>query len=185
MAKLTVTVRGTGRNMATKAKPRKPKPKPSPAARPRQGRGLELYAPGVGLLRLPFLPDSIQLTDLGDTWTDIPRPGRRPLLVREGVNNAKMTFAVELWDGGGSILDQQADLRRLAKAATPVVVSIANEAWRGMRITGLAVTHTAWDNPDGRPTRGTADLELTEASDAAAVIGPVVKVKGKGRGMAK
>lgn len=166
MASVTVLIKGTA----------------EADARAAGDRRMRMYTREAGLLRLPLIPVSRSTTDVQDVWEEVDRPGRAPLLIRTGKNLEKLAFGAELYDRGRSVADYQRLLRRLARSEDPTVVILSAEHMGTFRITGLAFTDTN-ENADGKPTRSTADIELTEDSDASPIVGPVPR--GKGKNMAR
>lgn len=166
MASVTLLIKGTAEQDARKA----------------GDRALRMFTREAGLLRLPFVPEAISTSDAADVWETIDRPGRKPILIRSGKNLEKLSFAARLYSGGRSIAGMQKQLRQLAASQDPIVVTFADDDRGVFRITGLAFTDTD-ETSGGKPTESVADIELTEDSDAAPVVGPVPR--GRGKNMAK
>ena len=163
MASVTVTLDGT----------------PEDTARRSGDKHLRMFTREAGLMLLPLLPVSVSTSDVADVWETVDRPKRKPLLYRVGKNLEKPSYALELWNKGASVDGQKRQLKALARSQDPVVVTMASNEWGTYRVTGLAFTDSEW-LPGGRPSRCTVDIELTEASDAAVVVGPVPHGGGKG-----
>lgn len=150
-------------------------------ARAAGDRHLRMFSRDVGLVVLPLVPTTVSTSGAADAWESVDRPGRKPLLYRAGKSLENPTFAVELWAKGASVEPQKRQLRDLAASEDPIVVTMASNQWGAFRVTGLAFTDDLTTMlPGGRPSRCTADIELTEASDAAPVVGPVPHGGGKG-----
>ena len=166
MAKVTVTLQGTA----------------EADARASGDRRLRLFTREAGLLRLPWVPETLSTSDAHDgVWEEVPRPGRKPLLIKTGRNLAKLAFAARLYDGGRSVAPLQKQLRALSKSKDPIVVTFSQHERGVFRMTGLAFTDTQ-EGSGGRPVESVADIELTEDSDAAPVLCPVPR--GKASNMA-
>lgn len=121
---------------------------------------------------LPLLPDDVEFGGLSDAWSDIPRPGRDPLLVRDGAQLKTLRFDADLTlPDRASVDDVIQRLRMLATAGKPVAVRLGGRDRGQYRITELACPELAWDYL-GRPIEARALLELTEASDVAKKKGP-------------
>ena len=163
MANVTVILKGSAEADARKAGDRK----------------LRMFTREAGLLRFPLVPEALSTTDAQDAWETIDRPGRKPILYRTGRNLEKLAFAARLYDGGRSVAGYQKQLRALSRSKDPIVVTFADDQRGLFRITGLAFTDTD-ETVGGRPTESTVDIELTEDSDAAPVVGPVPRGSGKG-----
>lgn len=163
MASVTVTIAGTA----------------EADARAAGDRRMRMFTREAGLLRLPLIPVARSRSGLADQWDQIPRPGRRPILVRTGKNLEVLAFTAELYDRGRSVKGYQKLMEDLQDSEDPVVVTLSAEQMGVFRITGLAFTDTE-ETAAGKPTRSTADIELTEDSDASPVVGPVPRGGGKG-----
>lgn len=165
MASVTVLIKGTA----------------EAAARDAGDRRMRMFTREAGLLRLPLIPVARSTTDVQDVWEEVDRPGRAPLLIRTGKNLEKLSFAAVLYDAGRPVAPYQRLLRQLSRSEDPIVVTLSAEHMGAFRITGLAFTDTE-ENAAGKPTRSTADIELTEDSDASPVVGPVPRGKAKNMG---
>lgn len=163
MASVTVLIKGTAEEQARTAGDRR----------------MRMFTREAGLLRLPLIPTARTRSGIEDVWDQIPRPGRKPILYRTGKNLEVFSFTAELYDGGRSVKPYQTLLENLAASDDPVVVTLSAEQMGLFRVTGAAFTDTE-ENQAGKPTRSTADIELTEDSDASPVVGPVPRGGGKG-----
>jgi phage protein U len=148
-------------------------------ARAAGDRRMRMFTREAGLLRLPLVPVARSRAGIEDVWEQIPRPGRKPIMYRTGKNLETLSFAAELYDNGRSVKPYQKLLEDLCASEDPVVVTLSAEQMGVFRITGCAFTDTE-ENAAGKPTRSTADIELTEDSDASPVVGPVPRGGGKG-----
>lgn len=148
---------------------------------PRVGGGMVL-SNGQTSVTLPLLPDQVDFGGLSDAWSEQPRPGRDPLLVRDGAALKTMRFDAELaLPNRGSVDDTIQRLRRLSSAGKPVSVTLGGRDRGLYRITELACPELAWDSL-GRPIEARAIAALTEASDVPKRKGPVSKDNKKRKG---
>lgn len=136
---------------------------------------------------LPWLPEEIERSGLPRTWEQQPRPGRKPLLLDTGGNLKVHTFTVRVCSEDtdtsvGHILEALEDAAEKGKLVTATL----GPRWLGsVRITGLTMRESQWEQA-AAPLDATVDIELTEAKDAPAAVGPVLPfASGKGSGMAR
>lgn len=174
MTALTITVGGTASNPAAGT-----------------GRRLRMWTRGTGFVTMPTIPrDGIDLGGLPSQWDRITRPGRKPMLLRAELDLETVSFTCRLRyrDGDGtSVLKLQRKLKKLARTEEPIAAAFAARNWGTWRMTGLAISEDpSWDGW-GNPTLSIADIELTEAVDASAVVGPIpvrLAASGGGNGFA-
>ena len=153
------------------------------------GRRLRLWTRDTGFVTLPTIPrDGIDIGGLPAQWERVTRPGRKPMLLFSELDLETVSFSVRLrYRDTTSVLVLQRKLKRLARTEEPIAAAFAGRDWGTWRMTGLAISEDpTWDGW-GNPTLSMADIELTEAVDAAAVVGPIpwpAKVSGGGKGYA-
>lgn len=153
------------------------------------GRRLRLWTRDTGFVTMPTIPrDGIDIAGLPAQWERVPRPGRKPMLLLSELDLETVTFTCRLrYRDGSPLLALQRKLKRLARSEEPIAAAFAARDWGTWRMTGLAISEEpSWDGL-GHPTVSIADIELTEAADAAAVVGPVpwsAKISGGGKGFA-
>ena len=147
-------------------------------------RQVKLTAPRIGTVTLPWWPDEIAWSGMASTYDEQERPGRRPLLLRQGVGLEELRIGTvvrtrDIEGVGGieatSISDTLTKLRAMSRAVKPVTVSLAGRS-AAYRITDLGITELEW-NTDGYPLVAEISLTLLEASEAAVPVGPI---RGKG-----
>lgn len=134
---------------------------------------------GYVQLRFPWIPDEVQRDNVAAAFEQIPRPGRRPLLVNTGRSLATLQLTVELsYRNGAPVQPLIDDLVKYAGNGRPVIAYLGPRMLGLAQITGLSPRETAW-NRSGRATEAVCDLELTQFSAAAPVVGPVPNRKKK------
>lgn len=143
-----------------------------------------------GALRavLPWWPEEISWSALAQSWSEQQRPGRAPLLLKEGSTLPEMTIgfiaanrATTYVGDGGSVHGLLKTINLMAISDTPVQMMLASREAGRFRITDYAITELEHDTA-GNPTRAEVSLTVKHAMDAAAPIGPVsAKKKKKGR----
>lgn len=135
-----------------------------------------LYTPGVGVLRLPWWPTSVDNTRLGLVWTEQDRPGRRPLLLRQGrqLPQMQVAFTASGSHAEASIATWLATLGQHADSKQPTSLLLAQSNRGRMHLVNLSISETEWTE-SGAPSRANVDMTLTTVSDASAPIGPVKK----------
>ena len=154
--------------------PKRPKPY-NPKKHPNGGRYLRLFDPLAGtVVRMPWMPDEIETGNLAQQWTQINRPGRKPLLLSQGKSLPTVSFSVRLvYPGQSNVVDGTIKaLEKLNRSQNPVRLDIASQ-YRGLfRISAMSKRETMW-NENGQVTDAEITLELTESSDMAAAVGPI------------
>jgi phage protein U len=147
-----------------------------PDKHPNSGsRKVRLFDPLAGkVVYLPWMPDEIETSNMAQQWTQINRPGRRPLLLSQGKGLPTVSLPIKLVAPGHGV-DQQPTidaLDKLARGSNPVRLDVGGQ-YRGLyRITGLTVRETHWDVA-GRVREADVTVELTQSSDMAAMVGPI------------
>lgn len=136
---------------------------------------------GPVTVTLPWWPSDVQFQSLSDSWTDLARPGRDPLVVREagGLPEVVLGFLAARLDGG-SVQSLLNDLHRLAQATDPVQLMLGTRDAGLFRVTDLSwleLEHTA----NGEAARADVQCTLRRSASAAAPVGPI-KVSGRRRG---
>lgn len=138
---------------------------------------------------LPWWPEEIAWSQLAQTWAEQQRPGRAPLLLKEGqtlpeisigfmVANRDSTFVGD----GGTVLPLMQAIDKMAKSQTPVQLMLAARDAGRFRITDYSMTELDHDS-SGNPIKAEIALVIKRAQDASAPIGPVPARKRKsGRG---
>ena len=141
------------------------------------GRQVQISAPVLGTVVLPWWPDEIADSNLAGVYETQDRPGRAPLLLRSGdpLPELRIGCIVSTSNTGqtGNVAALLAGLRRLALAKKPVTVKLASRS-APYRMTDLGITELDWDS-DGQPSSAEVSLTLTSASDAVVPVGPIKK----------
>ena len=155
----------------------------SDAFRQTGGGYVRLFDPlGGTVVRLPWMPDEIETSSVAQAWTQVPRPGRVPLLLSQGKNLPVINLPFRLVNPGqGAHVEGTIDaLEKLARSSNPVRLDVASQ-FRGMfRITNLTKRETAW-NRNGKVTDADITLELTKSSDMVAAVGPIKRKSKKSK----
>lgn len=162
-------------------------PAPVDASRTPGGGYVRLFDPlGGTIVRLPWMPDEIETSNIAQAWDQVARPGRVPLLLSRGKNLPTLTFPIRLVNPGqsGHVEGTIDALEKLARSSNPVRLDVASQ-YRGMfRITALSKRETMW-NRNGKVVDCEVTIELTRSSDMVVAVGPIKRktVRGKAGGM--
>lgn len=142
-----------------------------------------LTVPASGLrVVLPITSPKVEYTDLADNYVEIPRPGRKPLLVRPGGKLRKVKLQVEISDPDPRVVEgilmalsftaSGAGTTGGLDNALPVVLTYApmdSQTWLTAtgywRVTGMTVTSQTREMATNGITWASATVELTENSD--------------------
>lgn len=157
---------------------------PQPAA-PYTGQGgyVRLFDPlGGTVVRLPWMPEEIETSNLAQAWTQLARPGRVPLLMSQGRNLPTVNLPFRLIHPGGTAHVQGTldALDKLARSSNPLRLDVASQ-YRGLfRITAMGVVERTWAR-DGKPTDAEVTLELTRSSDMVIAVGPIKRKTKKSK----
>jgi phage protein U len=147
------------------------------------GGYVRLFDPlGGTVVRLPWMPEEIETSNVAQAWSEVPRPGRVPLLLSSGKNLPKVSLPFRLVNAGhASHVEGTIDaLEKLARSSNPVRLDVAQQ-FRGMyRITALSKRETAWD-VTGKVTDAEITLELTRSSDMVVAVGPIKRKTKKSK----
>ncbi len=134
---------------------------------------LRLYTPGIGETVLPWIPRSITVSDVNDTFTTQERPGSAPVLYKTGKGLKKQRLSVTISrTDEGSVESTLAALEAHATSDEQTRVLMASQTRINSHVTRLEWDEVDWDIT-GACIRAVADIEFTTASDAAVSIGPV------------
>lgn len=151
---------------------------PPPPAQPKaQIRAHDSETP----FTIPYAPRGATFGGWADPVSRLPRPGRKPLTVRDGENLETLSFTFPLArpDHQQDVEDYLAALRQLAKSGDRVTLVNLSPGERGpWRIDTVDVIATLRQAGSNRITRADVTLALVEASDADTKLGPVSGGKG-------
>lgn len=155
-----------------------------------------LLRQGDRLVWLPVWPSDVSMNLRGWATTDLDRPGRSPLTVQTGQvpddiqmgYTARAVDVAALQTGGpvdfrASVQRHLDDLQALSVSRKPCQVVMRDRVLGLFRMEPPSVTVTDWA-ADGSPSVADVSLTLKRASDASVNVG-LVKIRGKGRGMAR
>lgn len=138
------------------------------------------------VLVLPYAPRGAELGGWADEWESISRPGRAPLVVRNGDGLPTLSLTVYLGyaeDHQRSIEPLLAELRAIAEAGDRVTLVNLSVQERGpWRLVDVAPTIDLRQHGTNHATRATVGLSFLGARDAKVRLGPVTGGKGKGGG---
>lgn len=143
-------------------------PGPHPKAVLRAENGLEVT--------LPYAPRGTSLGGFAPTWGTLDRPGRKPLVQRngDGLLTGSLAFQLARPDHQEAVEDYITGLAAIADAGQRVTLLNLSPLERGpWRINGLAVTGTLRQHGTNVITRADVTLDLIEASDPNPQVGPV------------
>lgn len=147
------------------------------------GGYVRLFDPlGGTVVRLPWMPEEIETSNVAQAWTQVARPGRVPLLLSQGKNLPTVSLPFRLVNLGqaGHVEGTIAALEKLARSSNPIRLDVASQ-FRGMyRITALTKRETHWA-ADGKVADAEITLELTVSSDMVAAVGPIKRKTKKSK----
>ncbi len=137
-------------------------------------------------LRLPFWPTDSTHTPSGRNVASLDRNGQAPLDVPTTRSTAERSlgFTLRNEDYHATVQPLIADLERIAATVWPVQLLMGDHDTGLWRLEAPQITEIARAD-DGTPSVVDVSLVLKRASDAIVRTGPVKRVKGRGRGMAK
>lgn len=127
-------------------------------------------------LVLPYAPTGASLAGKAPTFSTVPRPGRRPLVLRDGEPLATLglEFLLAAADHQTSVEPLLATLDKIAKAGDRVTLVNLSPAERGpWRIADLTTTVLLRQHGTNAATRASVSVTLLAASDPVTRLGPV------------
>lgn len=127
------------------------------------------------VLTLPFAPRTSVNGNQSQVWTQVVRPGRKPLLLRQ--HYPLRTQSYDLFFGHQDF-DQDVGrevnaLNAIAISNQPIQIINGPGASVRWRMTALSIEVTQRQAGTNLTTRATATVELTEVSDLAPAPGPI------------
>lgn len=143
--------------------------------------GVILVPERGGAWRLPLAPREVEHANLAATWTEVARPGRKPLLIHSGgkLRTMSLELTVGYLDYDRPVEAELAKLRTLAAGTDRVrFVSYGQSEAGWWRITDASMRSVLRQHGTNRITRATVSLSLTESSDFA-LPSPVSRAKSK------
>lgn len=138
-------------------------------------------------VELPWWPSSVDWANIGQRWSELPRAGKYPLLVKDGPTLPTLTIDfLATANGERQRIDPNASawsvIKPLKAAAEKGVVvylllgaAYATTPWR---ITTFDYSEDDW-TPEGTVSRASVSMVLTRVSDASMPRGPVPPKKVK------
>lgn len=138
---------------------------------------------------IPFAPQAVTVDGLGKIWTQLDRPGRKPLLVVTGDGLAVWgaTLDVAAPDLDHDVEGVLYGLRLLARTGQRLAMTYGPLEGGVWRLTGLSIA-VVTRTPTQRISRASVGLELTNASDLyprsfrLPKVAPAVATVGPGAG---
>ena len=136
-------------------------------------------------LRLPVWPTDSTHTPSGLVVASLDRDGRAPLDVVTARTTAERSlgFTLRNEDYYATVQPLIAELERLVLAEAPVQLLMGDFDTGLWRLEAPQITELARAD-DGTPSVVDVSLVLKRASDAIVKVGPVKRVRGRGKGMA-
>lgn len=118
------------------------------------------------VVAIPFAPLGVQVAGLGKIWTQLDRPGRKPLLVvtADGLATWSATLAVAAPDLDHDVEGVLYGLRLLARTGQRLAMTYGPLEGGVWRLTNLSIDVTA-RTPQQKISAASVGLELTNASD--------------------
>lgn len=129
------------------------------------------------VVNFPIAPREVEYGGWGWTWTEIPRDGKTPYLVKEGFQLHTVSFTAKLVHS--EVSDHPVDLEmvRLKDMATNTIpLTLKYGGWMDARIWRIEelTFNTIQRHPvTNFPTHVEADITLKEASDIQLTVGPI------------
>lgn len=137
---------------------------------------------------LPYAPQGANLGGWAAEWSTIDRPGRRPLVVRDGDGIPTLGIDVLLAgrDHQDSVEGKLTKLRKLAAGGERITLVNLSPAERGpWRLEAVSVAATLRQHGTNHITRAAVGLGFIAAVDAKPRLGPVSGGKKGGKGITK
>lgn len=128
------------------------------------------------VLTLPYAPRGASLGGWADPFSTQDRPGRKPLVTRDGDGLATMGITITLakLDHQATIEAELALLRTIAASGERItVVNLSPSEAGPWRLADLGIEAELRQHGTNNITTATVSLSLIEASDAAPTLGPV------------
>lgn len=135
-----------------------------------------LKGEGGRQLTLPYAPQGANLGGWADEWSTIDRPGRKPLVVRNGAGLKTLSIDVLLagTDHQSPVELLLAPLRRMAESGDRITIIGLSPFERGpWRLETVNIAATLRQQGTNNITRAAVALSFVEASDARPRLGPV------------
>lgn len=150
--------------------------------------GVVLHCPGVATVRLNWWPTEISRSGLSRSWTEVERPGRRPLLLSPGLllDEYAVGYLHRERDLSQPVADHVDALTSIARSKTPVELTMAKMARGLFHVTDLSLVEVDHATT-GKPASVDVSLTLKRASDATVNVGPIPRkrnIRGGGTGFA-
>lgn len=137
-------------------------------------------------LVLPYAPNDVEHGGLSDTFENLDRPGRKPLVVYSAEGLRTTSFAVLLAhrDPQRPVEDLLGKLERIAGSGDRVTLSRLGALADGVawNLTDVTVRTVARQHGTNAVTRAEASLTFTEAVDAVINVGPLTGGKKPKKG---
>lgn len=133
-------------------------------------------------ITLPYAPRETSHGGWADRWSEHDRPGRKPLLLRDGDSLKTLEFTAVLAhrDNQASIESLIDLLHRLAIRGARITILGMSKRERGpWRLTNIDVDVTLRQAGTNKITQATATLSFTEVIDPDPRLGPITKGKKK------
>lgn len=136
--------------------------------------GARLVSATLGVLALPWWPETVTRTPGRRTWAETARPGRAPLLLADEATLAEyqLSYLVRGLDLRGSVAAHVDLLERMAASEVPVSLLLGDTDRGLFHLTELSVVevqHAA----SGEPSVVDVSVSLRQASEATVAVGPV------------
>lgn len=139
-----------------------------------------LVCPKVATVQLNWWPTEVTRSGIARSWTEIERPGRRPLMLSPGMmlDEYAVGYIHRDLDLSQSVADHVDGLTLIARSKTPVELTMAGTARGLFHVTDLSfveVEHTT----AGKPASVDVSMTLKRASDATVKVGPIPRKRNK------
>lgn len=126
-------------------------------------------------LTVPYAPATSTTTGFGSTWSEVPRPGLKPLLLRQGFQLERQNW--ELFFGYQDYnrhVDKELNvLTAMSKSSEPVRITYGPGGTKTWHITSLSIETLKRAQQSNQVSRAVASIELTETSAIRPAPGPV------------
>jgi nucleoid-associated protein YgaU len=132
----------------------------------------------------PFAPRKVTYSGYEGVWNEVPRPGRKPILTRAGLNMRKlgMELFIGTTDPYESVDMELKKLTALAEDTDIITVEYDPRCWGNWRISTLSIDSEQRHPDTSEITRAMVSIEFTEADDrgidtTSSVIAPASRPK--------
>jgi LysM repeat protein len=133
---------------------------------------------GSVVLAVDVAPQDIEYSKLENEWTEAERSGTTPLLLHSGVPLYEMQFSFMITDKLDMYAPQTAKidtLRKLARHGEKILCRYGPSEQGTWRVKSASLSSELRNPSTQEISRATVSITLTQSSDAAPAVGPVLR----------